>query len=360
MGRLPNAAEGLFTRQMGVFTKLASVKDAKGSTIFVIAGLGKPKRYYLWEAFTIEDVPFDGTQYTPTGPGWVLLPPPLLQGKDFDKFKSACANFVSFRSIDDLPYRTTLRELAERHHTETVTPACETFCDELIQHLPKNGDAYYYRAMVRQRLGKADGAREDFQQALKLGTNFFDQAQAGVANPEWKAPAGASSTEAVKPAKKGKASSDLAAQVVSKGVFASPIKKPAGVSDAAWRAILQRRGQEDLRQKLIKVYGGRCAITGYDGEAMLEVAFIDDEADGPTEVANALLLRGDVRTLFDLNLIRIHPQTRKILVADSLARSRYAKYRARQLRSPESKEDRPKHEALQRRWELAGGTKTVS
>ena len=35
-------------------------------------------------------------------------------------------------------------------------------------------------------------------------------------------------------------------------------------------------------------------------------------------MSNALLLRGDVRALFDLNLIRIHPASRKIFIADSL------------------------------------------
>src|SRR5262245_16756151 len=86
MGRYPNGADALLTRQMGVFSKLASVQQSKGGTVFVIVGLGKPKRYYLWEAFTIEDVQQQGDQYTLTGPGWVLLPPALLQGKDFDKF----------------------------------------------------------------------------------------------------------------------------------------------------------------------------------------------------------------------------------------------------------------------------------
>ena len=31
----------------------------------------------------------------------MLLPPAELSGKDFDKFKAACANFIGFRRIDD-------------------------------------------------------------------------------------------------------------------------------------------------------------------------------------------------------------------------------------------------------------------
>src|SRR4051812_47553693 len=48
MGRFPNGAESLLTKRMGVYTKLATVQQARGSTVFVIAGFGKPKRYYLW------------------------------------------------------------------------------------------------------------------------------------------------------------------------------------------------------------------------------------------------------------------------------------------------------------------------
>jgi hypothetical protein len=78
MGRLPNGADALNTTRMGVYTKNASVEKSKGGTVYVLTGLGKPKRYYLWEAFTVEDIEKDGTQYTVSGPGWVLMPPQVL------------------------------------------------------------------------------------------------------------------------------------------------------------------------------------------------------------------------------------------------------------------------------------------
>jgi tetratricopeptide (TPR) repeat protein len=346
MGRFPNAADALLTKQMGVFTKLASVQQARGSTIFVITGLGKPKRYYLWESFTIEDVHFDGEQYTVSGPGWVLLPPQVLQGKDFDKFKAACANFVSFRCIDDLPYRQTLRKIADKFHLPEVNAECEAFCDGLIQVLPKNGDAFYYRGTIRRRLGKLDAAREDFKKAVQLGTNFPQEAQAGMEATSASEAAGPASPAAGKAGKER-----LAGQVVSRGLFSQETaKKPAGVSDVAWRSVLQRRGQESFRQKLLQAYGGRCAVTGCDGEATLEAALIAGDGTGPEEVSNALLLRADVRTLFDLGLLRIHPRTRKVFLAESLKKGSYARLMARQLRLPEKAEDRPKREALEERW----------
>jgi hypothetical protein len=344
MGRFPNGAEALLTRRMGVFTKLPSVQEAKGGTVFVITGLGKPKRYYLWEAFTIEDVQSDGKQFTVSGPGWVLLPPQALEGKTFEKFKAACANFVSFRAIDDQPYKDTLRALADRFHLADVNGACETFCTELINALPKNGDACYYRATVRQRLKNPAGAREDFARAIELGTNFPQEAEAGRQSPAAPAAGKAGGRERV------------AEQIVARGVFATQARKPAGVAEGVWRAVLQRRGQEEFRQQLLKAYDGRCAVTGSDGEPALEAALIDpDAATGAQEVANGLLLRGDVRTLFDLNLLRIHPRTRKVVLADALRKSAYARLAARQLRLPARPEDRPSVEALQRRWEAGGG-----
>lgn len=43
------------------------------------------------------------------------------------------------------------------------------------------GDAYYYRAHTRRHLGDAAGAKADYEQALKLGTNFPDEARVGIA-----------------------------------------------------------------------------------------------------------------------------------------------------------------------------------
>ncbi len=351
MGRFPNGADALFTARMGVFTKLASVKDSAGSTVFVICGLGKPKAYYLWESFAIEEVTFDGEQYTISGPGWVLLPPQKLEGKAFDQFKSACANFVGFRQIDDLPYHKTLGEVAAKFRKAKPDAACEAFCDELVRQLPKVGDSYYYRATVRQRLGKAEAAKEDFRKAIEVGTNFRPEAEAALAADRGVKP----------PGSPGKDS--LAAQITAKGRFskeggaaARGAGRPFDMSAAEWEVIRRRRGPDELRQRLLMAYGGRCAVTRFDGEAALEVAYLTGDPDtGPHDPANAVLLRGDVHTLFDLNLIRVHPKTLKVFVADELKKGRYAALMARRLAVPERSEDRPAPEGLQKRWEASGG-----
>ncbi|MBY0458784.1 MAG: HNH endonuclease, partial [Gemmataceae bacterium] len=319
MGRFPNGADALLTARMGVYSKLAAVQTAKGGTVYVISGFGKPKKYVLWEAFTIEDVVKQDDQFVVSGPGRVLLPPAELSGKDFDKFKSACANFVGFRKIDDQKYTETLKKLAADNSGAKLSPACEAFCDELIKAFPKMGDAYFYRAHTRHHLGNYAGAKTDFEQAIKLGTNFPDEANALIAQgaaPPTAAPVAGSSPAPAAPAK-----DNIAAQVVAKGVFAA--KAPPGVSEVAWRGVLQRRGPEDFRQKVLAAYGGKCAVSGADVEAALEVALIDPE--GPNEVKNALLLRADLRTLFDLNLLRVHPKTRKVFLAEAAQNGTYAR-----------------------------------
>jgi hypothetical protein len=332
MGRFPNGADALLTTRMGVFSKLAAVQHARGGTVYVISGLGKPKKYVLWEAFAIEQVTKEGDQFVVTGPGKVLLPPAELSGKEFDKFKTACANFVGFRKIDDQKYAETLKKLAAANAKAKLSPACEKFCDELIKAFPKMGDAYYYRGHVRKHLGNAAGAKADFEQAIKLGTNFPDEAR-----------------QSDSPALAPGSGPTLAGSVVARGVFAA--KPPGGVSVGAWQAVVSRRGPEDLRQRLLKAYDGRCAVSGSDAEAALEVALIDPE--GPAEPANALLLRADLRTLFDLNLLRVHPKTRKVILADAILNGAYARLWARPVRTPGSKDDRPASAALHKRWDSA-------
>jgi hypothetical protein len=103
-------------------TRVKSVANARGDTAFLILGIGKPKRsFFLWERFEIESVESrtvydDETQrsvetFLATGAGWQLIPPARLQGKEFDAFRRACADFAGFRSIDHLPYLQTLISL---------------------------------------------------------------------------------------------------------------------------------------------------------------------------------------------------------------------------------------------------------
>jgi ASCH domain len=101
--------------RLGVHTRRSHVKDAEGC-VFLIAGIGTPRRYLLWETVEVEEVREDDNgEFEAWGTGWQLAPPQVLKGKAFEAFRSACANVVGFRRVNDLAYSRTLLKLAEAH-----------------------------------------------------------------------------------------------------------------------------------------------------------------------------------------------------------------------------------------------------
>jgi hypothetical protein len=124
--------------------------------------------------------------------------------------------------------------------------------------------------------------------------------------------------------------------------------------------IVQRRGQPDFRNNLIVAYGGRCAITECDALAALEAAHIVPYS-GPqsNHVTNGLLLRADIHTLFDLDLIGINPESLIISVAAAIATTVYADLEGQKLILPASSSEGPNQEALANRWKRFCGKKEV-
>lgn len=90
------------------------------------------------------------------------------------------------------------------------------------------------------------------------------------------------------------------------------------------KSIQKRQGQKQFRDELIKVYRCRCAITGCKVTGVLEAAHVKPyHISKENHPKNGILLRADLHTLFDLNLIVIHPQTKKIEVKEPLQDSGY-------------------------------------
>jgi hypothetical protein len=84
----------------------------------------------------------------------------------------------------------------------------------------------------------------------------------------------------------------------------------ATADETVLRAIKERRGQDEFRQRLISVYGGRCAISGCSVVEALEAAHIvPHSVDGGYDNSNGLLMRADIHTLFDLHLLSVCPNT---------------------------------------------------
>jgi len=154
--------EGLFLCDarggLGIHTRAKHVQKAIGGRVFLIFGVGNPRRFYLWNSFTVQDVEpiVDGEgkpAFQATGPGYFLQPPVRLDGPEFDDFKSECANFVGFRRVDDLPYSKTLVKLANRQLAGSTTDV-KHFVDGLCRLLRPTDQAKLVRYF-----NKADGKK---------------------------------------------------------------------------------------------------------------------------------------------------------------------------------------------------------
>lgn len=71
-----------------------------------------------------------------------------------------------------------------------------------------------------------------------------------------------------------------------------------------------RVGQGSFRSELLRKFKSRCAISGDQPSQVLDAAHLYSYAAlGKHHSCGGLLLRRDLHRLFDLGLIRIHPQT---------------------------------------------------
>jgi hypothetical protein len=125
---------------------------------------------------------------------------------------------------------------------------------------------------------------------------------------------------------------------------------PKSIKEAKERitvSIARRQGQSKFRQRLLEAYSYRCAITGCDAQEALEAAhiipYIETENNHPS---NGILLRADLHTLFDLNLITIDPEMMRIHLAPDLRHTSYRDLHEKPLQLPKNKAYFPKKEAL--------------
>jgi len=116
------------------------------------------------------------------------------------------------------------------------------------------------------------------------------------------------------------------------------------------RRICARRGQPGFRNKLRKWYADQCMVTGCAVLDLLEAAHIKPyRGENDNHPENGLLLRADIHTLFDLNLLGIEPEKLRIEVAPELANDNvYGKLAGNRLRCP--RDHRPAHASLQLRY----------
>jgi uncharacterized protein YjbI with pentapeptide repeats len=113
-------------------------------------------------------------------------------------------------------------------------------------------------------------------------------------------------------------------------------------------SVARRQGQSKFRQSLLEAYNYRCAITGCNAQEALEAAHIIPYSETENNhLSNGLLLRADLHTLFDLDLIAINPETMKVHLAPSLRRTDYGELDGKSLKLPKNKAYFPRRDALQ-------------
>lgn len=101
-------------------------------------------------------------------------------------------------------------------------------------------------------------------------------------------------------------------------------------------SIARRRGGAAFRKAVLVAYANTCCISGCKLQDVLEAAHIKPYNGSSTNViANSLLLRSDLHTLFDLLRLTIEPNTLKVkLHPELLTHSEYAAFNGKALTAP--------------------------
>ncbi|MFY0579291.1 HNH endonuclease [Cystobacter fuscus] len=93
------------------------------------------------------------------------------------------------------------------------------------------------------------------------------------------------------------------------------------------RQIRERRGQKAFRNSLRQRFADTCPVTGCQLADLLEAAHINPHrGDKDNHRTNGLLLRADIHTLFDLNLIGIEPNSLRMSVNPRLTGTEYERF----------------------------------
>lgn len=136
---------------------------------------------------------------------------------------------------------------------------------------------------------------------------------------------------------------------------------PSGVKDQrdlVIAAIKRRRGQPRFREELMRAYSRRCAFTNCAVEQVLEAAhIISYKGPDTNHVQNGLLLRADVHTLFDMQLVGVDVSGEAPIVVlhESIRReAAYQGLHGSKVLLPKNDADRPSRRALEQHFTTSG------
>ena len=115
--------------------------------------------------------------------------------------------------------------------------------------------------------------------------------------------------------------------------------------------VVRRKQQGLFRSKLLDAYDYHCAISRYDAEPALQAAHISSYLGRKSQlVANGVLLRADLHTLYDRSWLSIDPSHMTVRLAPQLLNTRYGDLEGRRIRVPRDKALRPSEARLEMKY----------
>jgi len=118
--------------------------------------------------------------------------------------------------------------------------------------------------------------------------------------------------------------SDLPDTGAANGADGGETGRGNAVRDRVPREIAARRGQARFRRQLIRRFGGRFAVTGCAVTAALEAAHVSPyRTESDNVPSNGILLRSDIHTLYDLDLVGIDPEHLTVVLHPEITDSHY-------------------------------------
>ncbi|HTB52002.1 MAG TPA: HNH endonuclease [Ferruginibacter sp.] len=125
------------------------------------------------------------------------------------------------------------------------------------------------------------------------------------------------------------------------------------------KLVNQRKFQNKFRKNLLKLYEGKCSVSGVDIEYVLQASHISEHSkSGNNENSNGILLRADLHILFDRSLLLIHPTELTVHLHPCLSNSYYKKYLTQKITERTDKSN-INQRFLQEKWNAADWTKSI-
>ncbi|GAA4759101.1 HNH endonuclease [Actinomycetospora chibensis] len=154
----------------------------------------------------------------------------------------------------------------------------------------------------------------------------------------------------------GGRSKDTVAQVIESEARSEAGAPPVPADDydarvRTEREIVTRQGSRAFRSALLAAYGSRCAVTGCDVEQILDAAHITPyRGSESNSIANGLLLRTDIHTLFDRLLLAIEPGSGRVALSRQLASTSYSWLDGAVAHAKDALLEGSQRNALERAW----------